>query len=88
MNKALTSGNYLPNIFNIKEVVFISYNTLGTSDFLNYKYEIVNLDKLIEFDGNFVIKYRAKVITNGEDILSTYVESNLEKKYNKKEARR
>jgi len=88
MNKALTSGNYLPNIFNIKEVEFISYNTLGTSDFLNYKYEIVNLDKLIEFDGNFVIKYRAKVITNGEDILSTYVESNLEKKYNKKEARR
>jgi hypothetical protein len=73
------------DMFDIKEVEFITHNTLGSSDFLHYSYEILKVDKIIEFDGNYVIKFKAKVINNGVDILSDFVETDLETKYNNKE---
>jgi len=88
MKKAYTTKVFPNNIFDFKELEFVSYNTLGSPDFREYKYEILKLDKMIEFDGNYVIKYVAKPIIEGKDILSEYVEPELEKKYENKEVRK
>jgi hypothetical protein len=84
MVKKTMLNNTLNNSFDIKEVGFISNNTLGANDFLCYGYEIIKLDKIVEFDGYYVIKYIAKNIINGEDILSEYIEVELDEKYNNK----
>lgn len=71
-------------ILEFEKVNFISYKTLGSDDFLEYEYEILSYDKIVEFDGYYVVKFIAKVIENGKDILDTYKMSELDKKYEQK----
>lgn len=68
----------------IKEVEFITYKSLGVNDFLNFKYEIEKFDKIIEFNGFYVIKFIGNVIINGDNIFEKYKEEELENKYKNK----
>jgi hypothetical protein len=88
MSTALGHGFVGMDMFDIKEVEFITHNTLGSSDFLHYSYEILKVDKIIEFDGNYVIKFNAKIINNGIDILSDFIEQGLDKRYKNKEVKK
>lgn len=69
----------------IKEVGFITYKTLGIEDFLEFQYDIVSLDKIIEFNGHYVIKYKATVKVNGKDIFEEHRVKELDDKYDRKE---
>lgn len=73
------------DLFEIKEVDFITYKSIGTYDFLEYRYVITSFDKIIEYDGSYVVKYKANVVINGDDILTKYIEEELEDKYKNKE---
>ena len=70
--------------FDLKGVEFITYNTLGVSDFLEYQYEIESFDKIIEFKGCYVIKFIANVKINGRDIMDEHRVDELDKKYEQK----
>ena len=52
---------------------------------MEYQYDILSFDKIIEFNGYYVIKFKAKVIINGEDILEQHRIEELDKKYETKE---
>ena len=71
-------------ILEFEKVNFVSYKTLGSDDFLQYEYEILSHDKIVEFDGYYIVKFIAKVIENGKDILDTYKMAELDKKYQTK----
>jgi hypothetical protein len=71
-------------IIDINEIGFITYKTIGVNDFLEYKYEVISFDKIIEFNGNYVIKFKVKTIINGIDILEIYKQDELEEKYKNK----
>lgn len=73
------------NFLDFDEVSFVTNNTLGAQDFLLFTYGEIKLNKIIEFDGHYVIKFNSKIIKNGEDILINYIDSELEKKYYNKE---
>lgn len=75
----------ISNMLEIKTVSFITSNTLGADNFMLYKYEIVKFDKIIEFNGYYVIKFLAKTLINGEDVLEKHRETELDKKYENKE---
>jgi hypothetical protein len=72
------------NMLEINYVDFISNKTIGVSDYLEFSYEITSFDKIVEFNGNYVIKFKANVIVNGENILLKYKQDELENKYNNK----
>ena len=61
-------------MLDISKVYFITNNTIGADDFYLYQYTDLVFDKIIEFDGNYVIKFKAKVEINGEDILEMYID--------------
>lgn len=65
-------------------VEFLTYKTIGADDFLLYRYEKVNFDKIIEFNGFYVIKFKAKLTINGHDILEEHKVEELDKKYDTK----
>jgi len=75
----------LSSILDIQEVEFVSYKTLGSDDFLEYQYKILNFDKIIEFNGYYVIKFVAEVEIDGRDILDEHRIEALDIKYEKKE---
>lgn len=84
LNKII-NDNKKSDITDFNEVKFVTYKAIGANDFLEYKYEITSFDKIIEFNGNYVIKFKANTIINGVDILSIYKQDELEKKYKNKE---
>ena len=65
----------------INLVNFITNKTIGVPDNLEYSYQISEFDKIIEFNGNYVIKFKANVVVNGENILLKYKQDVLEHKY-------
>lgn len=69
----------------LREVGFITYKTLGVEDFFEFQYDIIELDKIIEFNGHYVIKYLAKVRVDAKDILEEHRVAELDEKYENKE---
>lgn len=88
IEKAIKSGPRNISFLAIDELEFITNKTLGATDFLHYSFKILNFDKIVEFDGNYVIKFVSETLIDGENVLLKYVESELEEKYNKKEAKK
>jgi hypothetical protein len=78
------------NILDIKEIEFTSDsgNAIGVDDFMKFKYEVINFDKIIEFDGNYVIKFICNVLVNGENAVNKYIDEELELKYQNKEPKK
>lgn len=83
LNKIINK-NKKSDITDFNKVEFITYKGIGVDDFLIYKYKISSFDKIIVFNGNYVIKFLAEVIINGENITTKYVQDDLEKKYKNK----
>jgi hypothetical protein len=73
------------NILYIDNIGFVSYRTIGVNDFRVFEYKVVEFDKIVEFDGYFVIKFKCEVTTNGEYLLEKYREADLDNKYENKE---
>lgn len=76
------------NMLDIKEVSFISYQTIGVRDFLEFRYKIKVFDKIIEYDGYYIIKFKADIIVDGFNILEEYRVKSLDEKYEKKEKKK
>jgi len=73
------------NILEILEVDFTTFNTIGKNDNLIFKYEVNSFYKIIEFNGFYVIKFYAKEVIGGEDILTKHISEDLERRYENKE---
>lgn len=76
------------DILDIYGVEFVTYKTLGSDDFLEYQYAIKSFDKIVEFNGYYVIKFIAEVVVNGKDILENHREVELDIKYDNKEKKK
>jgi len=73
------------NFLELVKVSFVTYKCLGIADFLLFEYDNVLFDKIIEFDGYYVIKFKAKMTINGELMFDKYKVDELDKKYKNKE---
>lgn len=78
-----------PTLYNpfldINGLSFISYKTQGVND--NYLFEYDNLvyDKIVTYNGYYIVKFIADVKIDGEYIMETYRQSVLDNKYENKE---
>ena len=73
------------SMLELSGVGFTTYKSTGVKDFHQYQYQITKFDKIIEFNGHYVIKFKANVIVNGIYLLEKYRLDELDKKYEKKE---
>lgn len=86
--KKLMANSRSSNIILFSDVRFVTYKTVGVDDFLSYHFAVKKFDKVVEFNGYYVLKFTAEVIEEGFNILETYKEEELEEKYNKKVKRK
>ena len=75
------------SLIDINKVIFITDGVIGAKDGLEYEYQIIKFDKVVVFNGFYVIKFLAKIIVNGENIFEKYKLDELEKRYENKEAK-
>ena len=75
------------NILDINTVTFISNKAIGSPNGIQYKYGVSEFDKVIEYNGHYVIKFIALPLEK-TFIFDKYVEDALEERYRKKEAKK
>ena len=75
------------DFLDIVGVDFVSNNTVGAMDLHEFKYEIIKFDKIVEFDGYYVIKFKANVTVNGVSLYEQFRDEDLDKRYENKEKR-
>jgi len=74
------------SFLDINEVEFISDSiTIGVDEFKQFKYKIESFDKIVEFNGYYVIKFLASVLIDGESLTDKFKNNDLEEKYRLKE---
>lgn len=83
--KKLINKPRFSNLTNIKKVKFVSNKSIGVKDNLFFEYDILSFDKIVEFNGFYVIKFKSKAIFNGFDITLIHFNEALDKKYENKE---
>jgi hypothetical protein len=77
----------MSDMLDIKGVNFITDKTMGAKDFRLYEFTIDKFDKIIEYDGHYVIKFKSTITTNGLDIVDKFKELDLDGRYDRKEAK-
>jgi hypothetical protein len=82
--KKIIEGNNKSTMLDFEGVNFITYKTLGVDDFLEYEYDNISFDKVVEFNGYYIIKFIANLKTDGKDILEIHRVAELDKKYEQK----
>lgn len=69
-------------------IEFITYKTIGVDDFLHYTYTDIKFDKIVEYNGHYIIKFKANIGINAHNIFEQYKQEDLEKKYENKEKKK
>jgi hypothetical protein len=68
------------DIIDFKGVRFISYNAFGTDDLKEYKYTNVEFDNIVKFDGDYVLKFTADIVKDGEDLIAEFYDKTADEK--------
>lgn len=78
--KKVVEGKH-QSFLELDDIEFVSYKTIGVEDFLLFKYKDIVFDKIVEYNGFYVIKFKAKIDINGKDILERHKVLELDLKY-------
>ncbi len=71
----------------LKEIGFITYKDSGVANYREFQYEVKSFDKIIEFDGHYVIKFKALETVSNINVMDKYKDAELDKRYENKERR-
>ncbi len=83
--KKIIENNKKSTLTEFKSVNFVTYKSIGINDYLEFEYTDISFDKIVEYNGFYIIKFKATVSKNGYDIFDVYKVDSLEKKYENKE---
>lgn len=76
------------DLLEIDQIGFISDKTLGVNDFHEFQYKITSFDKIVEYDGFYIIKFKANVLVDGVNVLEIYRDDELDEKYRLKQQKK
>lgn len=83
--KQIIEKNKKSSLTDINTVNFVTYKSIGVNDYLEFKYSKISFDKIIEYNGSYIIKFKAMIEIDGRDIFDEYKMDELEEKYKNKE---
>ena len=76
----LKNGDLRSEIIDFKKASFISFNAYGTDDLMFYSFKDFKFIGVTEFDGNYVLKFDAKIETYGEDLIKEFYDEKTAEK--------
>lgn len=85
--KRLINEKRYSTLIDIKSISFLTNNTIGAPDFLEYEYNIKSFKKVVEFNEYYVVKFVSETVVNGRNIIEQYRNVDLDTKYEKKDKR-
>lgn len=73
------------DIFDIKTISFDTYKAYRLDDMLHFEFGDIRLERIVEFNGSYVIRVFTNIIDGGSDKTSEYYSERMAKKYENKE---
>jgi hypothetical protein len=87
IKKILATPNRYNSTVDINKVSFVTNNTVGVPDFLEFEYEIKRFDKIVEFNEFYVLKFTSNITIDAKSIIDKYRNDEVDEKYKNKEKR-
>ena len=87
IKKIINNPNRYNSIVDFNTVSFLTNNTVGVPDFLEFEYSIKKFDKIVEFNEFYVVKFISEVTIEARSIIDQFRNAELDEKYNNKEKR-
>lgn len=73
------------DIFDIKTISFDTYKAYHLDDMLHFEFGDIRLERIVEYNGSYVIRVFTNIIDGGSDKTSEYYSERMAKKYENKE---
>lgn len=70
--KKIINGDTRSDIINFDNLNFISFNAYGTDDLKFYEIGRLKFDKIILFDGNYILRFIGDFLVDGEDLTDEF----------------
>jgi len=74
-------------ILEFEKLGFVTRNDLGAEKNRLFEYDFIAFDKIVEFDGSYILKFKVKEIIANHDITKQYENEELNEKYDNNERR-
>lgn len=75
-------GDKQSDVLDFHGVHFVTFRAWGASDLVEYKFENVEFDNIVEFNGDYVLKFFADIVENSDMLDEFYDEVAAEKNAN------
>ena len=86
--KKIIDGDTRSDIIDFDNLSFVTYNAYGADDLRLYEYDNIHFIEIVPFDGNYVLRFSANVITDGEDLIAEFYNEIAAEKSKNHEARK
>jgi hypothetical protein len=87
IKKILDNPTRYNSTIDFDTVQFVTNNTIGVPDFLEFEYSIKKFDKIVEYNEFYVIKFISESTIEAKSIIDQFRNIELDEKYNNKEKR-
>lgn len=77
-------NNPKSDIIEFDRVGFITDKTIGVNDGYEYEFKVSGFDKIIEFNGYYVVKFKSKILVDGKFIYDRFKMNELDERYKNK----
>lgn len=82
--KNILAGKHRSSVLDIERVFFITNNSLGSVNNLEYDFKVNKFHRIVEYGGHYVVKFVAEKVVYGDNIFEKYRMTDLDEKYEKK----
>lgn len=72
------------DILDIKKVYFITNHAYKKVDMLEYEFNNLIFESIGEFDGHYIVRFKANVVKDGLDLTKQYYSKSMDEKYKNK----
>ena len=72
------------DILDIEKVHFITNHAYKKSDMLEYEYNFLSFKGVFEYDGHYILRFKAHILKNGYDLTDRYYSKSMDEKYKNK----
>lgn len=84
LDKIMNNG-VRSDIFDIDTLSFVTHKAYRLCDMLQFKFGDFQLDRIIIYNGSYVVRFITNIIDGGTDLTEQYYSENMAKKYENKE---
>lgn len=80
----IINGKINNDMIDIQSVYFVTNHAFQLNDMLEFEFNNLKFIKIVEYDGNYILKFKANMVKNGNDLTDKYYCKEMAENYKEK----